>query len=161
MKYILVTVFILLHISSQAQTDINLRDYNKNSEAKISVNNNILSATWPTGKNEYAKLVLDLSKGKPLFKSIQLRNKEIAAGLDPAFILTIGKRDLISQNGWNIFFDKVPLKPHESYTVNFEKDSASVISEGDHTIIHISKMYASTFSVHWKLLYTMAAHCLM
>jgi hypothetical protein len=146
MKYILVTVFILLHISSQAQTDINLRDYNKNSEAKISVNNNILSATWPTGKNEYAKLVLDLSKGKPLFKSIQLRNKEIAAGLDPAFILTIGKRDLISQNGWNIFFDKVPLKPHESYTVNFEKDSASVISEGDHTIIHISKMYASTFS---------------
>ena len=146
MKYILSVIFILLSRFSQAQTAINLRDYSKNSEAKISVRDHILSATWPTGNNESGKLLLDLSNGKPLFKSIQLQNKEIVSGLDPAFILTIGKRDLISQNGWNIFFDKVPLKPHESYTVNFEKDSASVVTEGAHTIIRISKMYASTFS---------------
>ncbi len=44
------------------------------------------------------------------------------------------------------FFDKVPLKPHESYTVNFVKDSVTVRSEGAHTIIRISKMYAATFS---------------
>ena len=138
--------FILINIFCKAQNFVNLSAYNKKSEAKISVNNNLLTVSWPVGKNDFGKLLLDLSKDKPLFKSIQLKNKELAAGLDPAFILTIGKRDLISQNGWNIFFDKVPLKPHESYTLNFVKDSASVTSEGAHTIIRISKMYAATLS---------------
>lgn len=146
MKYILAIVFIHLIISGKAQTYLDMSAYNKAGEAKISINNNILSATWPTGKNESGKLLLDLSKENPLFKSIQLDNKEIALGLDPVFILTVGKRDLVSQNGWNIFFDKVPLKPHESYVVHFEKDSASVRTEGAHTIIRISKMYATSFS---------------
>ncbi|MEO6845357.1 MAG: hypothetical protein ABI184_09295, partial [Ginsengibacter sp.] len=130
MKYIVASILILLSVGSRAQTSLDLSGYSKKGEAKISLKENLLTATWPTGHNESGKLVLDLSKDKPLFKSIQMHDKEIASGLDPAFILTIGKRDLISQNGWNIFFDKVPLKPHESYTVNFEKDSASVRSEG-------------------------------
>ncbi len=146
MKYILAIVFIHLILMGKAQTYSDLSAYSNASEAKISINNNVLTATWPTGKNESGKLVLDLSKGKPLFKSVQLGNKEIASSLDPAFIITIGKRDLVSQNGWNIFFDKVPLKPHESYVVQFEKVSASVRTEGAHTVIRISKMYAATFS---------------
>ncbi len=146
MKQLLTSFLVLLNIFCIAQTHVDLSAYNEKSDTKIYVKDNILSVSWPTGKNETGKLLLDLSKEHPLFKSIQLKNKEITAGLDPAFILTIGKRDLISQNGWNIFFDKVPLKPHESYAINFEKDSASVISEGAHTIIRISKMYAATFS---------------
>ena len=146
MKYLFFIVFILLSVFSKAQTQINLRDYNKNGEAKIAAEHNILTVTWPAGENESGKLLLDLSNGKPLFKSIQLNNKEIVSGVDPAFILTVGKRDLVSQNGWNIFFDKVPLKPHQSYVVKLEKDSASVRTEGAHTIIRISKMHAATFS---------------
>ncbi len=143
---LLTSLFVLLNICCVAQTPLNTIAYNKKSESKISVINNILTVSWPVGKNNFGKLLLDLSKEKPLFKSIQIKNKEIAADLDPVFILTVGKRDLISQNGWNIFFDKVPLKPHESYNVHFVKDSASIISEGAHTIIRISKMYAATFS---------------
>lgn len=146
MKNIFASIFILFSLLCNAQTHLNLSAYNKGSDVNVFVKENVLSVSWPTGKNESGKLLLNLSKDKPLFKSIQLHNKEIASGLDPAFILTIGKRDLISQNGWNIFFDKVPLKPHESYAVNFEKDSASVITEGAHTIIRISKMSAATFS---------------
>ena len=146
MRYLFVIIFIHLIITGKAQTYLDMSAYNKAGEAKISVNNNVLTATWPTGKNETGKLILDLSNDKPLFKSIQLDNKEIISGVDPAFILTIGKRDLVSQNGWNIFFDKVPLKPHQSYVIKFEKDSASVRTEGAHTIIRISKMYAATFN---------------
>ncbi|MGN6265739.1 MAG: hypothetical protein ACTHM5_08695 [Ginsengibacter sp.] len=146
MKYLLLIIFVFLSLFSKAQTAINLKDYNKNGEAKIAVEGNILTATWPAGENESGKLILDISNAKPLFKSIQLNDKEIISGVDPAFILTVGKRDLVSQNGWNIFFDKVPLKPHQSYVVKFEKDSASVRTEGAHTIIRISKMYAATFS---------------
>ncbi|MEO8110351.1 MAG: hypothetical protein ABI594_09970 [Ginsengibacter sp.] len=140
-------IFCLLMLNvAHAQSIVNTNQFNKNSETRISVNNNILTVSWPVAKNDFGKLLLDLAKDKPLFKSIQLGKKEIANDIDPAFILTIGKRDLISQNGWNIFFDKVPLKPHESYAVKFEKDSASIRSEGAHTIIRISKMYAATFS---------------
>lgn len=146
MKYILAIVFIHLILMGKAQTYLDLSAYSKASEAKIYINNNVLTATWPTGKSDSGKLVLDLSKGKPLFKSVQLDNNEIVSSLDPAFIITTGKRDLVSQNGWNIFFDKVPLKPYESYVVQFEKDSASVRTEGAHTIIRISKMYATSFS---------------
>ena len=104
MKYLFFIVFILLTVFTKAQTKINLKDYNKNGEAKIAVEGNILTATWPAGENESGKLILDISNDKPLFKSIQLNNKEIVSGVDPAFILTVGKRDLVSQNGWNIFF---------------------------------------------------------
>jgi len=146
MKNIFASIFILFSVFCNAQTNLDLSAYNKGSDVDVSVKENMLSVSWPTGKNESGKLLLDLSKDKPLFKSIQLGNKEIASGIDPAFILTIGKRDLVSQNGWNIFFDKVPSKPHESYMVNFEKDNASVKSEGAHTVIRISKMSAATFS---------------
>ncbi len=146
MQKIFTILFILITHFCFGQINIDTHAYDKNSDAKISVTNNILTVNWPAGKNDFGKLLLDLSKDKPLFKSIELSKKEIAKDIDPAFILTIGKRDLISQNGWNIFFDRVPLKPHESYTVNFEKDSASIISEGAHTIIRISKMSAATFS---------------
>jgi hypothetical protein len=146
MKYLLFIIFIFSGAFSEAQTRIDLKDYNKNGEAKIFVEDNILTASWPAGENESGKLLLDLSNDQPLFKSIQLNGKEIISGVDPAFILTVGKRDLVSQNGWNIFFDKVPLKPHQSYVVKFEKASASVRTEGAHTIIRVSKMYAATFS---------------
>ena len=146
MKQTFSLLFILINMFCEAQSPIDLSAYYKKSETKISMSDSVLTVSWPTGKNDFGKLILDLSKDKPLFKSIKLRNKEIAADLDPAFILTIGKRDLISQNGWNIFFDKVPLKPHKSYVVKFDKDSTSVISEGAHTIIRISKMYAASFS---------------
>ncbi len=146
MKQILTSFFFLVNVFCIAQTHIDVSAYNKKGDVKIYTSDNTLTVSWPVVKNTYGKLILDLSKEKPLFKSIQLNNKEIAAGLDPAFILTIGKRDLISQNGWNIFFDKVPLKPHESFKINFEKDSASIRTEGSHTIIRISKMSASTFS---------------
>ncbi len=144
------TVYFLFFITSAlfctAQSPVNLNAFNNKGAVKISLDDSVFVVSWPLDKNNFGKLILDLSKDHPLFKSIQLKNKEIATGLDPAFILTIGKRDLISQNGWNIFFDKVPLKPHESFKVNFEKDSASISTEGSHTIIRISKMYASTFS---------------
>ncbi len=45
-----------------------------------------------------------------------------------------------------IFFDKVPLKPHQSYVVSLSKDSAAVITEGAHTIIRIYNMQAASFN---------------
>lgn len=142
----LLLVCLISAIICDGQNNVDFKSYSKNSGTKVSSVNNLLTATWPTGKNDFAKLVLDLSKDKPLFKSIQLKNIEVAADIDPVFILTIGKRDLVSQNGWNIFFDKVPQKPYASYKINFDKRSASVISVGSRTVIRIAGMKATAFN---------------
>jgi hypothetical protein len=128
---------------------VNLSGYNTKSEAKINVAESVVTVNWPTGKTERGRLLLDLTKDRPLFKRIELSSKgafkKIAENLYPAFILTTGKRDLVSQNGWNIFFDKVPDKPHQSYNLDFDKRSAVVITNGSRTIIRITQMQAASF----------------
>src|SRR6478735_766753 len=150
MKKFIYTVFLLLSTVVHAQNFVNTRQYDEKGNTSLAVTGSIISVSWLTGNDTYGKLLLDLSKDKPLFKAISGGNKtsliNIANNIDPAFILTVGKRDLVSQNGWNIFFDKVPLKPHQSYVVNLSKDSAAVITEGAHTIIKIYNMHADSFS---------------
>jgi len=113
------------------------------------------SLGWPVGKNESAALIINLQAGKPLLGSIQLikngRIARIMKDADPAFLLTIGKRDLVSQNGWNIFFDRVPLKPHQSYTVELKKNTAAVRTEGSHTIVRIGAIKAAHFSGYLEI----------
>ncbi|RYE18041.1 MAG: hypothetical protein EOP42_31310, partial [Sphingobacteriaceae bacterium] len=108
-----------------------------------------MTITWPTGNTGNGCMLLNMQNGKPLFSSIQLGKEgayhTIIENTDPEFILTKGKRDLISQNGWNIFFDKVPLKPHQSYKINFKKKSASVSTSGTRTIISIDGVEAPDF----------------
>ena len=150
MKQILYIACLFISISTQAQSLVNTKQYDKKGKTTLAVTDSIISISWPINNGDYAKMLLDLSKQKPLIKAISYGTKTsltpIANDIDPAFILTVGKRDLVSQNGWNIFFDKVPLKPHESYVVNFSKDSVAVSSEGTRTIIRVYNMQAASFS---------------
>lgn len=151
MKNLLLVICLCISVIGYSQSLINTDKFDKKSGTKVSVHDSLLVISWPSGNKMAGSLELDLSRNKPLFKSIaavssKTNSNVIAAGIDPAFILTIGKRDLVSQNGWNIFFDKVPLKPHQSYTVDLSKDSAAIITEGTHTIIRIYNMQAASFS---------------
>jgi len=148
-KYLFALVFFSVSIS-KAQTPIDLSGLDKSGAAKVKVNGQLMNVSWPAGKAGEGQLLLDLNSKNPLFKSIRLINGsavgEIAANLDPAFILTIGKRTLSpSSGGWDVFFDKVPTKPHHSYTVSFDKRKASVTTTGAHTTIRIGEMQSSTF----------------
>jgi len=100
-------------------------------------------------------MIIDLHDGKPLFRSIGLLRsgvfREVIQRADPVFLLSIGKRDLVSQNGWNIFFDKVPLKPFASFRVSLLKGKATVSREGSRTIIRIGELKAGTaLSSSWS-----------
>ena len=129
---------------------VDLHAYNKNSATKVAVENDAIAVRWPISKTEQGRMFINLERDKPLFESIEVSIngavKKIASGLDPAFILTVGKRDLVSQNGWNIFFDKVPQKPYRSYVVDLEKRKAAITTSGAHTVITISKVQAASFS---------------
>src|SRR5687768_3312789 len=118
MRYHIVFLLIFSFFTLKAQIKADLKNFSRQNGTTAIVKGDVLSVSWPAGKSKTGKLIFDLSAQKPIFKSIELqeggRNHQIASALEPAFILTVGKRDLISQNGWNIFFDKVPNKPFNS-----------------------------------------------
>ncbi|GAB3880773.1 CehA/McbA family metallohydrolase domain-containing protein [Spirosoma agri] len=135
---------------ARAQTPVDLSGFQTTNGATVVNRTNTLEVSWPTHANEKGKLILDLANGQPLFNSIQLSRqgvfRELAKGMDPAFVLTVGKRDLVSQNGWNIFFDKTNKLPHKAYAVTLDKRSASVRSVGSRTVIRLSEVQAASFS---------------
>ncbi len=150
MKKISLLVLLLAHSFVNAQMPVDLAGFQKKNGTVVTKRGNNLELTWPAAAKQKAKVVISLDPGKPLFTSLQVSQngamKEIATALDPAFVLTIGKRDLVSQNGWNIFFDKTNKRPHKSYAVELDKRSASVRTIGSRTIVRMGDIKAATFS---------------
>jgi hypothetical protein len=149
MKYFFTVQLLFSLALLHGQAPVNLDNLNTKNGASVTVSANSFTVQWPVSRSEKGKLVFNLEKDQPLFKSMALTqgatSREIVKDLDPVFLLTVGKRDLISQNGWNIFFDKVHLKPHRPHTVTFDKKSASVKSTGSRTIVIIDGVHAPDF----------------
>ncbi|MEN0055922.1 MAG: hypothetical protein AAGC65_19740 [Mucilaginibacter sp.] len=141
--------FALLGVAQVSAQGIGTKNFNTKSGVDLKAGSGQVTLTWPAGEKSNGRLVLNLQKDAPLFQSVQLSKngvyRQVINNVDPQFILTEGKRDLISQNGWNIFFDKVPLKPHHSYKVNFTKGSTDIRTEGSHTVISIAGVGAPNF----------------
>ncbi|UPK72879.1 hypothetical protein [Chitinophaga filiformis] len=147
MKILILTFIPLcMTVFGFAQVKADLTGYKQVNGAVVTQQDQSLEISWPAGSSLKGRVVFDLSPSRPLFKTITLGQQQITADIDPAFLLTVGKRDLVSQNGWNIFFDKVPTKPHQSYPLILKKTSVSVRSEGSRTIASIGPITAETFS---------------
>jgi hypothetical protein len=132
-----------------AQSQVNLKSFKQNGTL-VSAHQKELMLTWPVGKNTFGKMVLDLDQSKPLFKSLLMGKKgafkEVAANLDPAFVLRVGKRTLSpSSGGWDVFFDRVPTRPYTTNAVKFEKGKASVSTHGAQTIVKITGIQSEPF----------------
>ena len=140
------TLFNIHRVNAQT---VNVKKFDSKSGVSVKTDNDHITVTWPAGNNSNGRLVLNLKKDAALFHNIQLSKngvyQQIISDVDPQFILTEGKRDLISQNGWNIFFDKVPSKPHHSYKVDFNKENVSVTTSGSRTTVTIGGVEAPNF----------------
>jgi len=105
---------------------------------------------WPAGGQRTGKLVLSLKKNSGLIRSISIVKDGITLDAlrdaDPTFLLRVGRRDLISQNGWNIFFDKVPLKGYRSYDIRLEKKSIIVTRSAARTVVAVDGISAPGFT---------------
>ncbi|RZK88276.1 MAG: hypothetical protein EOO98_12625, partial [Pedobacter sp.] len=146
------TLIVLLLVSSAAfaQLKVNTSQFNRKNEFTFAQKGNVIDVKWPAGGGNIGQVTLDMTVGRPLFKTIAVGVKgvlkTVSTDLDPAFLLSIGKRDLLSQNGWNIFFDKVPQKPYKTFPVILEKSSASIKTIGSQTVVNISSLKADHFS---------------
>ena len=149
MRFVLVIILLTILCRLTAQMPVSLTNFSNKNGAEVKILNNTLSVSWPVNKKKRGHLVLDLKESQPLFQSINLiengSSKSIVKDVDPVFLLTVGKRDLVSQNGWNIFFDKVPLKPFTSHLVILDKKDVAVSSAGSRTTITISEIAAPDF----------------
>jgi hypothetical protein len=145
-----VILLLSASLNAGAQSVIDLSAFNKKGKTKVVNTGSLINVTWPASDSTLGKIVLDLREGSPLIDAMQLikgkKINNVVTHVDPSFILTIGKRDLVSQNGWNIFFDKVHLKPFTVHAVELRKKSVAIRSAGSRTIIKIGTVSAAHFS---------------
>ncbi|HEX5026799.1 MAG TPA: hypothetical protein VFV68_16075 [Agriterribacter sp.] len=150
MKYLFIISLLTHSMGLYSQELVNLQAFDTKNKAKVRVTDSGFSVSWVTGKKETGQIVLNLTNGQPLIQSMDVSEgrlvKSIVKEVDPVFVITIGKRDLISQNGWNIFFDKVPLKPHQSYIATIRKTAAAISSEGSRTVIRLGEVTVPGFT---------------
>lgn len=143
-------VFLLISTISFAQSPVDMSGFNKKGGASVTINDNLIEIIWPTGEVEKGKVIVNMDNGQPLFRNISIEKggkyEEIASGLDPAFVLTKGKRDLTKESGWNIFFDKTAYLPSETVVLDLVKNQARVVSMGSRTKLIISEMKSKDFS---------------
>lgn len=137
---------IFVSFIAAAQVKADLKAFKRDKGATVTQRGQLLEISWPAGNSLNGKIVFDLEQSHPLFKEISLGKEQVTANVDPAFVMTTGKRDLLSQNGWNIFFDKVPNKPYQSYPITIKRNTASVKTAGSRTIVSIGPLAAESFT---------------
>jgi len=145
----LLSLLLFIVCLAHAQQKVNLAGFNPKNGATVLVRQGKLEVSWPATGTDRGKVVLNLGANAALLSSVQLRtggrDHVIARDLEPAFLLTVGKRDLVSQNGWNIFFDKVPQKPFQTHRVTRTPRTAAVRSTGTRTTVTLDELQAPGF----------------
>ncbi|MEJ7768504.1 MAG: hypothetical protein WKF89_11880 [Chitinophagaceae bacterium] len=149
-KIILSLLVLNVSLLSVAQIPVDISRYNKQNGTTLTLKGDMLDVTWPAGNSQKCRVIINLKKDEPLFSKISMTSggsfKDIAANMDPAFLLTVGSRTLSpASGGWDVFFDRVPTRPYKSYTVAFQKSNATVTSEGQHTTIRVAEINAASF----------------
>ena len=86
-------------LQANAQVPVDLSSFDPKSGAKATVSRHLLNVSWPAGEGRTGKLVFDLNSKGALFQSMQINTagavNEVARQLDPAFLLTTGKREIM------------------------------------------------------------------
>lgn len=141
--------FVVILKPSLAQVPVDLSEFDNEGDTQVNLEGNTLDVSWLTDSENHGYLTLNLQPGSALIQSIKLDVpgglQEIAADLDPTFLLTVGQRNL-ERNDWTVFFDYPAYRPHESYVITPEKESVKVVSEGSRTYISIDGVEAGSFS---------------
>ncbi len=140
-------------ISSQAAADavaVDLSAYQPASGVAIRRDGTQLRVAWPMAEGEHGVLVLQLQAKQPLIEELGIAKTAdgpavaLLRKVQPATQLTVGVRDL-SRQGWNVFFDNPPRRPHETFPAVLEPKSVRVQSQGRHSTVICDGLSAGSF----------------
>jgi hypothetical protein len=121
-----------------------------------------LRITWPVAEGEHGVLVLQLGPKEPLIEELGLAraadgpSTPLLRRTDPVTLLTVGVRDL-SKQGWNVFFDSPPLRPHETFLAVRDTKHVRVHSHGRRSTVVLDGLSAGPF--HGDLRFTVYPGC--
>ncbi len=65
MKYLLPAICLCISVIGYSQGLVRTNQYDKKSETSLFVTDSVISISWPTGNDDYGKMLIDLSKNKP------------------------------------------------------------------------------------------------
>src|SRR5262249_15399262 len=104
---------------SAAQPAVDLSGHRPASGVAIQQDGTRLRITWPMAEGEHGVLLLQLKPQDPLIEELGIASKAdgpatvLLRKTNPVYVLTVGSRDL--KQGWDVFFDNPPRRPHESF----------------------------------------------
>src|SRR5690606_15282239 len=155
MKNYLCVILVLHSLLCTAQIPVSLPENPLENQTKFKLEHQALQISWPIAQDKQAEMVLNLSEERPLFKTIGIVDSGnfniIAKDLNPTCILNVGTRTLKPENGWTIFFDKVPTRPYTSHVLELTKKNIKVIKDGLRTVISIGEVNAPDFKGHIEI----------
>ena len=143
---VVVTSFYLGSVAAVSATGIEV----KQSAGQVQV-------IWPASSFEIGQAEFNLDETKPLIASLGIGKEgetvlPMLQGLNPAFLLTIGERDLTNPAGWVAFFDNPPLRPHKTFLATLGKRTVAVTESDARTTLSVAAIDAGSF--HGDLRFT-------
>jgi hypothetical protein len=133
-----------------SEVSVDFTGYQPTSGVAIRRDEKLLRVSWPMAGREQGVLILQLRPDQPLIEELGISKAGNEAGtplirnINPVTFLTVGTRDL-SKQGWNVFFDNPPLRPHTTYRAVLSKEKVRIESQGRHSSIIIDGISAGPF----------------
>jgi hypothetical protein len=114
-----------------------------------------LRLTWPMTAREFGVLVLHREPTQPLIEELGIAGT--AAGpitpllrrVHPVTVLTVGSREL--KQGWNVFFDNPPRRPHQTHLATLRPRAMRVHSHGRSSTVVLDGLTAGPFRGEYRL----------
>jgi hypothetical protein len=152
MRHLLVLAAGVMGMSSgfaAADVAVDLSGHKAESGAVVRHEAGHLRLVWPMAKGEFGVLVLGLRPNEPLIDEMGIAGAaaETAVPLlrkvTPVTYLTVGVRDL--RQGWDVFFDNPPRRPHETFPAALDLKSVRVHSQGRRSTVVLDGLSAGPF----------------
>ena len=129
---------------------VDLTGFKPTSGVSVRQDGTRLRIAWPMAEGEFGVLLLQLQAKQPLIEEMGIAKSadgtavNLLQKVEPVTFLTVGVRDLSTQ-GWNVFFDNPPKRPHETFPAVLAKKRARVESHGRRSTVIIDELSASPF----------------
>jgi len=151
----------LLPVSSSVEIPVDQSGYDPSCGVAIRRDGSRLRAVWPIAEGEDGVLVLQLATDQPLVDELAIARTgatetPLLRKIDPSFFLTVGIRDL-SKQGWDVFFDNPPRRPHETFAAVLQRKKVSIRSNRRRATIILEGLSAGPFA--GDLRFTMYPGC--
>src|SRR5262245_24410786 len=112
---------------------------------------------WPFGQDDFGRVTLNLSPGKPLIDQLGIAKSAtgplapLLKRVDPVAFLTVGTRTAPSgrppqMSVWNVFFDKPASRTFQTQVSTFVPMRATVSREGSQETLRVGHLYIGQFS---------------